>query len=335
VLNTREEILVIRSRVAAGEQPWQAGFDKLAQRRQAYRDWRPQPVRVYTGFPHWFHPGPSRNLVLDNESVYANALLFAMTGDTVHAGKAAEIIGAWAGALERIETLPTDRHEEVLATSYSWPAFVWAASLLDMFRASYDREAFRSLLRRLIEPVVRQTIHRNNWLSWSVCCRMAMALYLEDAGWFAETQGQFHEHLRGYLGNLRGELKRDLWHAQMGLAPLIAAGEMAWHRGVDLYGAEDDLLYRALEYQIPFFLGETRGWPFEKPPVYEHMRAEDGLPKLWPMYEMAAHHYVDRRGLPAPQLRRAVAKTRPEGGERLGWGTLTHPLAGMVSTSSV
>jgi len=325
MLNTREELLAVRAHLAAGRQPWVDGFNRLAARRHAYLVWTPRPAGVYRAWPHWFQPGTSRDLVLDNEAVYANALLFAVTGDADHAGKAAQIIGAWANTLERIEVREGDRHEHVLATSYSWPAFIWAASLLEMFESSYDRLAFERMLRTHVVPVVRQTVHHNNWLSWGICCRMALALYLDDAPWFAETQRQFREHTADYLGNLHGELKRDLWHAQMGLAPLLTAAEMAWHRGADLFGMHDNLLYRALEYQAPFFLGETAGWPFKKPPLYEHMRADDGTPALWPMYEFALHHYRDRAGLPAPKLARVVAKTRPEGWNRLGWGTLTHP----------
>ena len=310
MLNSRDELLAIKAHVAARRQPWLAGFEALTKRAAEYRAWQPRPVKIYQPWPHWGQPGISRDLLADNEAVYANALLFVMTGDAAHAGKAAEIINAWAHTLERIET---GRFEEVLTTSYSWPAFVWAAELIE----GYDRPAFERMLRTIVVPVVRQAPWHNNWYSWGVCGRMTLALYFGDEDWFAETQQQFVEQLHHYLGwTLLGELGRDLWHAQMGLAPLIAAAEMAWHRGVDLYGAAGNLLYRGLEFQTPFFLGDAAGWPFTEPPEKQG--------ELWPMFEMATHHYYGRCGLPCPNLRRAVARTRPEGWNRVGWGTLTH-----------
>jgi len=109
----------------------------------------------------------------------------------------------------------------------------------------------------------------------------------------------------------------------MGLAPLLAAAECAWHQGVDLYSFADNRLAKAVEFHVPFVLGETSGWPGgeQNPP------SDVGV--IWPMYELALYHYQGRQKIPMPNSTHIAMTHRPEKFNRIGLGTLTHAIEGL------
>ncbi|MGW1084614.1 hypothetical protein [Kitasatospora sp. NPDC002522] len=118
---------------------------------------------------------------------------------------------------------------------------------------------------------------------------------------------------------------------------------MAWNQGIDLYGEDDNRFLKGAEYVARYNLGADV--PFTR------LTFQQGAPGVWsgtvddvtpsasgrgdlrPIWAMIENHYVNRRGLPAPNTSAMAAKLAPEGGggdhgpnsggfDQLGFGTL-------------
>jgi hypothetical protein len=354
LLTGAAEVAHVRRAARQAGTPEHAAFVALQQLRdlagRPMVEHEPRPHARWTAVPHHGQPGPARDLLDDAHATYANALLWLVTGDASHAASASRTIDAWATTLTAIvddagqaDHWLNTRQDYQLFTSYAWPAVIWAAELLRAEAASgFDAAAqarFAAMLRNVVRPAAVHPANPfpNNWRSWRTLFQITCAVYLDDAHQFEVSLHEWRAHAFDYLGrNLHGELKRDLWHAQMGVVPLLAAAEVAWKHGVDLYGFAGRLLLRAAEYQVPFYLGDLRDWPFRAPPKPD---AQGDAATIWNGFELAYNHYSRRLGLPTPQLDRLfsatnlkVAPTPPPGGRayrpeqfnRVGYGTLTH-----------
>jgi hypothetical protein len=305
----------------------------------------PHPAVVYTAV-HWSLPGPARDCLDDGKAMYGNMLLYETTGNLVYATKAKEIINAWSytmTSLAQANGTPanpaTDRKQDyMLYSSYTWPTFLWGAEMLRNVPAAgwtaADQNKFASLLTGVIRPAVESPGNYlvNNWGSWRVGCKLTMAAYLNDYTRFYQSQEDWRRQLDAYIkSDLYGEMSRDLWHSQMGIAPLVASAEAALKQGIDLFSYDNNRLYKTIEYQAQFCIGDTTNWPFSTGP---NMGTQTTGETLWNMYQTAYHHYHDRLGLPCPNMERVLASMtvrnnnteayQPEDFLRMGYGTLTH-----------
>jgi hypothetical protein len=109
------------------------------------------------------------------------------------------------------------------------------------------------------------------------------------------------------------------------------ACEVAWHQGLDLYGAMNNRLLLGFEYTASYNLGDAVKFnpDVDRTGKYRHQVISPRGP-LRPIYEQIFAHYHVRRGLPAPAVARAVEKVRPEGttqnADHTGFGTLLYAL---------
>jgi len=361
LLNSEAEITFWAGRANAGAAPFAAGLARvLAGTDDAgapFLGHLPQAAANYTAATHWSLPGVARNLLDDARAAYACALLWRATGNVSYALKSGEILDAWSSTLQTIRNStgqpasPTDaRQDYMLYTSYSWPAMIWAAEILRSTPGSGwsagSRTAFSNLLTNIVRPAAEHPNNQlnNNWGSWKACFRMSCAIYLEDTPRFEIALENVRSLADTYItASLRGEMGRDLWHSQMGLVPLVLAAEMALKQGVDLFSHSNNLVFRTIEYQIPFCLGDLTNWPAEL--TYRPSIQWDGS-RLWSMFEFSNHHYRNRRVLAAPRhdlmlnhtgvlvmpsitspYLSAPNTSRPYRAEdfyRTGYGTLTH-----------
>lgn len=254
LLNTIEELTFMREMVLAGEEPWRSGFASIPD----FREHTPQPVAEYRDGPGHTRDRYDFNmqqLVADAEAAYGSALQWFVTREDSHATKTLEILNAWAGTLERIDT----RDDGPLSTSYGWPAMIYAAEIMRSTR-------FAALLTDLVWPATQKAVDKdngNNWRSMGLLCRLAIAVYLDDRAEFDRQVDEVRRQITHYVypDGQTLETPRDLWHVQMGLAPLVAAAEIAWHQGEDLYSHAGNRLLTGVEWHIPFLLGDTAGSP--------------------------------------------------------------------------
>jgi len=336
MLNAPGDYAQIATRVRAGEEPWRSAWAKLDAAAQAARSRAPQPVEHYWDLAGHAKPDDSGHrdrLMNDAGDAYTLALHWAVGGDAASAAAAWRVIDAWASTLRTVDL----KEDGILSIAYGWPALIWAAEVLRATGAAAPPGAEARLdrcVRDVVLPVVWRPVVLNNWNSWTICCAMSAALWLRDEALFREAVGMARTSIPMYIkaDGRAVEITRDggdLWHSQMGVGPLVAVAEMAWHRGVDLYSWGDERLRLGTEYLAPFVnRREMAAWPGSKVP--EAMGP-------WYFYEIAAHHYVGRQGRPMPHALRVIAEvTRPSGFQRLGWDTLTHaaPLPSAPSPST-
>jgi Alginate lyase len=304
----------------------------------SFLDHRPQPVADYrdgAGHTNDRFDVNMQRLAADAEAAYGSALRWAIARDTAHARKAVEILDAWASTLRRIDP----RDDGPLSTSYGWPTLIYAAELVrgDGPWPPERQAQFTRVLRDLVWPSTGRAVDKdngNNWKSLGLLCRLAIAVHTDDRRRFDEVIAELRRQIPHYVyaNGQALETPRDFWHVQMGIAPLIAAAEIAWHQGVDLYAQDGNRLLTGVEWHAPFILGDVAGWPTDFSSTEKSYKA-DSKPResgqIWPFHEMVYHHYQGRNGIDAPNTWRLLStRGRPEGFERTGgWGTLTHGTA--------
>jgi hypothetical protein len=331
LLNNNAELGFMRDQVIAKAEPWLGGYNKIPD----YRNWIPQPVAAYRdGVGHEGDPYDTvmRMLVHDARAAYGAALRWTVTHDTAYAKKAMEILDAWSGKLQQIDT----RDDGSLSTSYCWPTMIYAAEIIRYTYKGWpaqDQQRFSSLLKSIVWPATSFAANKdngNNWKSLALFCRLTIAVFLDDRDLFNNQVDLLKNQITYYIyeNGQCLETPRDLWHSQMGMAPLAAAAEIAWHQGVDLYSYAGNRLLKGVEWHIPFLLGATAGWPTvfsstEK--KYKGYPAPGTASEIWAFYELVYNHYHNRMGLETPNTLRLLQLNRPEEFSRTGgWGTATH-----------
>jgi len=354
LLNSEAEMLYWSVLAGNGTQPQAAGLARVAaglnDLGQTFLNHVPQAATTWTAATHWSTPGPARRLLDDARAAYACALLWRSTGNPAYSTKAAQILDVWSGTLTTIlnasgqpSTNADSRQDFQLYSSYTWPAMIWTAEILRNTPGSgwsgSGRNAFDQLLVNVVRPAVEHPANElgNNWRSWRICFKISCAIYMDDTARFEQALEEFRSHAYAYITDaLTGEISRDMWHSQMGIIPLVLTAEMALKQGVDLYSHKNSMLFRALEFQLPYFVSGL---------TYPPQVQWDGS-RLWSMFEFSYHHYHNRRGLSAPQHEalfnnagvlvmpsinspslNAPNTARPYRAEdfyRTGYGTLTH-----------
>ena len=317
LLNNSDEFSFIKKKLILNENPWKEGFQKLFDKSDFYLNYKPHKHVVVIANYGRQDPDSSRdNMTFDGEAVYANALLWYFTGKAAHAKKAIEIIDVWTNNFKKIVG-----DDSTLAVSYSWPHFLWGAEIIRDGYPGWSKKSQDNLIKLvngLVYPVGSVYRHYSNWWSWSICLQITVGVYTNNREIFDNGIRNYFDQLDHYI-NEKGyctEICRDLWHAQMGLMPMVASAEIAWKQGIDLYSKSDFKLYKAIEQIVPFVEGSTANWPCDKEP-------KETL-KFWCGYEMAYNHFHNICGLASPNIYRAVQRNRPEGYNRIGYGTLTH-----------
>jgi hypothetical protein len=341
-LHGRAELDLIRRKVAAGEEPWMGGFEKLRASASSRSDYKLRgPFAVVTrspqGSPH------NTEMVADANAAYQNALMWCITGDEAHARKAVEVLNAWGSTLKRM-----DGHDVQLAAGLNGFLFVNAAELI---RHTYpgwaqgDVERFRQMLNEAVYPPIKDfaTFANGNWDGACIKTMMAMGVFCDDRAMFDRAVDYFHQgtgngRLTHYVFNEAGQCQesgRDQGHTQLGLGLLAEASEIGWHQGLDMYGADDNRLLKGFEYTAAYNLG--RDVPFSPHTdttgkYVAKVISPMGRGRLRPIYEMVWNHYQNRRGLEAPLSEQAARTLRPEGAavgaDHPGFGTLLFSLPG-------
>ncbi len=338
LLHTQADLDRMRRHVAAGDEPWKAGFARLEADKFSRADYRRQgPFEVVireTG-----NTVGNGEMVADANAAYQNAIMWRLTGNEAHARKAIEILNAWSSTLREMRG-----HDVQLAAGLNGFKFVNAAELMrdDSPTSPWPPDAserFRQMLRRAIYPPLKDfaTFANGNWDAACMKTLIAIGVFCDDpalvdrvADYFRRGQG--NGRITHYVINPAGQCQesgRDQQHAQLGLGLLAETCEVAWNQGIDLYGEVDNRLLAGFEYTARYNLGHDM--PFvatvDVTGKYRHKRiSEEGRGELRPIYEMAWNHYHRRRGLDAPFIGEAAAKLRPEGpafsADHPGFGTL-------------
>jgi hypothetical protein len=359
MLHTQADFDRMAAQVAAGAQPWRAGWERLVANPHSRAGWQGRPAAtVYRG-----GGSPENYAVLYNDihAAYQNALCWKISGDTRHADTARDILNAWAWTLTRVDGTA----DKFLAAGIYGYQFANAAEIMRGYQG-FDLAACQHMLQSVFYPVSSSFLARHNdafitnyWANWDLCSIasvLAIGILTDDRAKTDEAVTYFKsgsgngsiEHAvpflqPGGLGQWQ-ESGRDQGHTMLGIGLAGAVCEMAWNQGIDLYGYDDNRFLKGCEYVAKYNLGEdvpftAFTWKYGSPGRWSGSKdvtavSPQGRGDVRPIWELVYNHYVGRRGLAAPYTARYAAKVRAEGGggdygpnsggyDQLGFGTLT------------
>ena len=353
MLHTETDFIRVRARLAAGDPVVTAGWQRLTGNGRSQSSWKPRPlatvVRGGTGQNYaQFYP--------DVHAAYQNALRWRISGEPAHAVTAATILNAWSSTLTQVN----GNADRFLAAGIYGYQLANAAELMRGYDG-FDLAGLRRLLKEVFYPLNDSFLSRHNdacitnyWANWDLCTLasvMAIGI-LDDVRTVVDRAVTY---LRTGAGNgaianaipfLHGDLGqwqqsgRDQGHTVLGVGLLGAICEMAWNQGIDLYGHDDNRFLKGAEYVARYNLGQdvpftTYRWGDGQncAPRTQTVVSAASRGQVRPVWELVYHHYVNRRGLAAPNVTAMAASVRAEGGggdygpasggyDQLGFGTL-------------
>lgn len=272
-----ERIAILKERVAQKVEPTYTAYLRLKRDADAEFGRQPSPPAV------WYVPGFYKDKdghnkakgVLENDAnaAYGLALMYRISGDTRYGFAAARLIDGWTTGLKSLSR----KDDSMLSFSYHFPAFIFAASMLDHSDAwpAAREEAFKDFVRTKAIPM--NTMGReNNWGNWGLVLVLSGAAYLQDhalfesgiARWkhFIDKQLAPDGHLPLEVIRNNGLGERGIWYSNFCLRAQTIAAEVARVQGVDLYDYQSPsgrTLRKAFECVIPW-VADPKTFPYYK-----------------------------------------------------------------------
>ncbi|MFI7343154.1 alginate lyase family protein [Streptomyces sp. NPDC050085] len=354
MLHNEGDLNRARVRVAAGDDPWLAGWNRLTANAHSASGWVPNPQEtIIRGGSEGQNYGILYN---DIHAAYQNALRWKITGDTAHADTARDICNAWSTTLKTID--PTYSDSRLASGIYGYQ-FANAAELIRDYEG-FDLPRFQTLMKEVFYPLNSDFLVRHNgtcdthyWANWDLCNMasiLAIGILCDDKAKFDEAVNYFQS------GKGTGALKnavpfvyadaglaqwqesgRDQGHTIMGIGLMGAICEMAWNQGVDLYGADGNRFMKAAQYVAEYNLGQDVPYTTYNncDNVNQTVIGSGSRGQERPVWDILHYHYNRRRGLSVPYITAMAEKVRPEGGggdygpnsggyDQLGFGTLLY-----------
>jgi len=359
LLHTEADFTRMREQVAAGAQPWLAGWNALTSNGRSQLGASPRPLATVV------RGGDGSNfaqMYIDIARSYQLALRWKVSGDVRYADQAVVFLNAWSGTLTSI----TGNADRYLAAGIYGYQFANAAEIMRSYSgwAAADFKRFQDMMLAVFYPLSSRFLKEHNgavitnyWANWDQCalaCVLsvgvlcdrrdiydeAMAYYRDGQGNGAGLQAVYHVH-PGKLGQWQ-ESGRDQGHATLGIGLAGAFIESAWNQGDDLYAYDDHRFLAGAEY-VAKSNSTDAGGAFPAMPYLPYSNKQGtstgvspaalGIGR--PVWELVLNHYEGRLGIAAPFVRQQALQMRPEwdgsNGDQLGFGTLTfarQPIAG-------
>jgi hypothetical protein len=347
--HTTADLQRIRSKVAAGQEPWKSAWGAL-QKAEAGANYQahviPNVIDAYA-------------IQRDGHAAYVLAIKWVASGDQSYARAAINIINAWSSTVQTVANEPMRNGlgsnqmaeaAEILAHGFDGSAG-WAPP--DVARA-------KTWFRAVIYPHLKDGASAN-WGTSAMSGIMSMAVFCDDQEMFDRAVDAYKH---GFVvdGSLKGgccgvtqyidatgedaESGRDQPHSQGGIAHLVEVALVAWNQGVNLVAYNDDKgvlnygvsganrLWLGLEYTAKYNLGNDVPYhPFfeycNNVTKYPGLISDKGRGNFSPIWEMACRLFADAK-LDAPFCRQitALSTYAPErtNSDHPGLGTLTFRL---------
>ncbi|NLR57464.1 cell wall anchor protein [Chitinophaga polysaccharea] len=348
----------MKSKVEAGAEPWVSGWNRLTSNSHSGLGWQPNPAdTVYRG-SDGVHRENYGQLYNDIAAAYATALRWKVSGDKLYAEKSIQIMNAWSARLKRI----AGNNDANLAAGLYGYQFANAAEIMRSYSgwAPADFRRFQQMMRNVFYPMNHSFLTRRErcmshfYANWDLCVMNSILaigvlcddrdLYNEAIGYFKYGAGNgaishavYFIHPDG-LGQWQ-ESGRDQGHTTLGIGLMGTFCEMAWNQGDDMYGYDNNRFLKGAEYVAAYNLGDSVSFkPYTNcVGVVQNVISSGSRGNTRPVWELVYNHYVNRKGLAAPNCARFAQKVRPEGGggnygpnsggfDQLGYGTLTFSL---------
>ncbi|MFD8870945.1 alginate lyase family protein [Streptomyces sp. NPDC059590] len=357
MLHAYGELNRAKVRVAAGNDPWLAGWNRLIANSHAQSGWKANPqatvVRGGTGENYGI-------LYNDIHAAYQNALRWKIAGTTAHGDTARDILNAWSATL----TTVTGNADRFLAAGIYGYQFANAGELMRGY-SGFDLDRFKRMMLNVFYPLNNQFLTGHNdacitnyWANWDLCNMnsiLAIGILCDDGAKYDQAVNYFKngagngsiKHAVPFVYDDQGlaqwqESGRDQGHTMMGMGQMGAFCEMAWSQGEDLYGYDNNRFMKAAQYVAKYNLGQdvpftTYTWGTGQNCAQQSQTVISSASRgqTRPVWDILHYHYARRRGLSVPHITAMAEKGRPEGGggdygstsggfDQLGFGTLLY-----------
>lgn len=358
LLQTEEDFIRIREKLANHNQPWLAGWQKLIANRHASLAWNPSPVAVVYRGADGRHPENYARLFNDAAAAYALALRWQLSGDTAYADKAVAMLNQWSTTLTAIE----GTSDRFLASGLYGYQLANAAELLRGYSkwTAADFHQFQRMMLTVFYPMNHDFLVRHHnarvdhyWANWDLANMNSMLaigvltdrrdIYDEAVNYFKHGAGNGAiEHVVWKLyGNGLGQVQesgRDQAHTLLDIALLGSFCQMAWSQGEDLFGYQNNRVLQGAEYVAKYNLGHDVPFtPFINNGFKQTVISPEHRGDIRPIWELLYNHYVVLKGLKAPYVKAFAQKVQVEGGggdygpnsggyDQLGYGSLLYSL---------
>ena len=354
LLHTKAAFEKIKENVDNGVSPNKETWDQLYWNTYSNPNWNPRPLEYVTRGGR----DSINQLRIDIRRAYQNALVWKISGSADHGAAACRIINAWSSVMKGLGG-NADRFLAAGLQGYE------LANIGEIMRdhPEFDTEGLQRLLLNVFYPMNDDFLIRHNdayignyWANWelaNLASMISIGVYCdrediyERALDYVKTgigNGSFY-HMMPYVFEEEGlvqwqETTRDQGHTTLGLVLCGVICETAWNQGDDLYRLSDNRFMKATEYVAKY---NSLGEEVASAP-YEWRQGRDGK-SVWqpaisgasrgswrPIYAQMYNHYVNRRGLEMPNVKRMMDNADGvyiEGGagnslDELGWYTLTY-----------
>jgi len=357
MLHAYGELNRAKVRVAAGDDPWLSGWNRLTANSHSASTWTPNPqatiIRGGTGENYGI-------LYNDIHAAYQNALRWNIAGTRANADTAVKILNAWSATL----TTVTGNADRFLAAGIYGYQFANAAELMRGY-SGFDLDRFKTMMLNVFYPLNNQFLTGHNdacitnyWANWDLCNMnsiLAIGILCDDAAKYDQAVNYFKngagngsiKHAVPFVYDDQGlaqyqESGRDQGHTIMGMGQLGAFCETAWSQGDDLYGYDSNRFMKAAQYVAKYNLGQdvpftTYTWGTGQNCAQQSQTVISSASRgqVRPVWDILHYHYARRRGLSVPYITAMAESVRPEGGggdygstsggfDQLGFGTLMY-----------
>src|SRR4051794_15127749 len=350
VLVNRAQLEFIKSKVAAGAEPWKSAFEAAKSSEFGSRTYKPHPWDTCQCGPFSKPDLGCKDEQRDSEAAYTQALLWSITGDKVYAENATKIMDAWSYTLTGGHTNSNGpvqaawcaeqfpRAAEIIRYTYDG----WSADEVEQFKKMLKEQYVPSMIKgsgengnkelSMSDALINIGVFNDDRETFDHGIKMWRGrapayIYLTSdgptplkaAGWSDMPIWGNKGMTTPFVDGLLQESVRDSGHANLGLSSMVNAAETARQQGVDLYGEQAPRIMAALEFQAQY-LAPNNATPPKNLSFHTH-----------PTWEIAYNHYHNRLGYDLPKMGGVLEHIRPTGvNHHMAWETLTHASVGSV-----
>ena len=335
-VQNNEELEFVKRKIDNNEQPWASEFNQLV---------------AWAVVGNLNAVGSGENGPRDlSKNAYANALAWHYTGKVIYANQAVSILNAWS----KFGGYSSASGQNLLVGGWIGTLLGPAAELMRDYSGwlANDQEALRTMFKTHFYPVINKMSTWNGNVDLTqIQAILAIAVFNEDKEEFnaglarLELRNPAYYYLstdlstsRNYGGSTENSWGRNngegsdvtKWvdgltqetcrdnghHVQFALAATIAAAEIAWHQGVDVYAREEKRYVAALELlALQLNSGNMQGT------CTNNVTNGD----RYNTFEIGYNHYHNRMGLSLPETEKALISSQNGSTDwNIFYETLTH-----------
>jgi hypothetical protein len=273
-LHTAEDFARIREKLAANEEPWVSGYNRLTTNEYAQESWTPWPtqeIRRGGGSGENY-----MNAARSAAAAYQLALRWKISEEDKYAAQAVYILNRWAAECTAVTG---DTNMSLAAGLYGYE-FAVAGELLRDYTdwSPEDFQNFQQWMVNVFWPKNYDFLNRHHdtfdthyWANWDLCnlaSTLAIGIladrrdiynyavnYLQNGignGNFYKAVNHIHYTADGEeLGQMQ-ESGRDQGHATMCIALMGVICQLTWNQGDDFYGLDNNRFLKGCEYTAKY-----------------------------------------------------------------------------------